>query len=338
MTPHSYEQLITESTRLMQDGIALLESGHADDAIPLFAAASRLRELLPWRTEPHHAWLLAAARLNHGDALQRATLAVAPAEIVRCYQETIAAMETVPLSDQPAYVDRLILAWLNLASCHAEQAENADHELARQGFAHVEQLFSAWGHAGSPARSFLHGMFFANRGKFLITDHQPTAAMADACRAAEMFDALGSSSAAIKAVSLQCRCLAEILETQEELSPAWVAAATAALRRALSHLSTHPSADPWVADLIRFGARIYRVCEPQELRTFLAHPQVAALISNDPELHQTMRRELIVARMELEQRVLHHSLDPDYIQRQVTLLRHLQSAEVQLERHAGFTP
>jgi hypothetical protein len=112
--PEEIEATDTRGSSLMKEGIRLMQSGNdADTALSYFDRALQLRRLLPTEV-PMHAYGLAACWLNRAEAL---TL-LGPAHrtlALRAYDEALALLRPLPLSDDARFSKRLAIANQNRA-------------------------------------------------------------------------------------------------------------------------------------------------------------------------------------------------------------------------------
>ena len=315
--------LKNESTRHMHQGIALMERSAWSPALEHFEQAIRLREQLPWQQEVASAWLLAAAWLNRSDALRHQEEPALFPEALVSLEHCIAAMTHVPLAENPAYPERLILAWINRASILGEMG---DMDGACEDFMMAEGLLSKWGENVTASRMFQRAMLSTNRARLLLMHGQPRAALEDTQAAIVILSQLNAVSAEIKARSIQCRALALLLEEKDGAGcfDDWIALATDTTEEALALVKASGYLDFWVSDLVRYGAKIYRACQPQFLAEFICEWTVTGPLEKDKALKGEMKNELLLAQMELEQRVLTHSCDTEYVQSQIKILKTLQ--------------
>jgi hypothetical protein len=320
---------IHESTLHMHAGIHAMEAGQWETALEHFEPAVRLRHSLPWQTDPTAAWLLAAAWLNHGEAMWKSNQPTFVKAALRSMDGCIAAMERVPLDENPAFPERLILAWINRATWHGELSNPSAAVL---DFSQAETLLDRWGRSVSATRRVLNCMLGVNRARVLLQAGQPRAAWQSIRNVADTLRQADSPAASIKGWSLQCRILAVLLDEgldqgeQEE----WIALATDSAEEALALVRETGYLDAWVPDLVRYGARIYRVCQPQFLGEFLSDWLGNGPLAADAPLRLEMQRELLLAQVELERRVLAASENSDFVQRQIAVLKSFQLAAQRL--------
>ncbi len=315
----------------MLEGIARLEQGDWLTALRHFDRAVELREAQPWRGDVESAWILAAAWINRSDALR---FLGQPEEGIHSLDRAIEAMNFVPLSENPAYPNRLILAWINRATACGE-IQRADDALA--GFSTAENLLAEWRDT-TPERKMLTSMLHANRARVLLDLGRTIDAWHDSQQAVNFLSELEPVApvieAAIHARGILCRALALLLDEPRgaEQAEDWIARATDAAEEALALARTSGYRSVWIADLVRYGARIYRICQPHFLGEFI-HEWLTAngpLAENDT-LKQEMARELLLAQADLEKRVQLHAHDTERVARAIQTLRSLQMAKNALE-------
>lgn len=320
---------IDESTRRMHLGIGAMERGNWETALGHFEHAVRLRHSLPWKSDAGAAWLLAAAWLNHGEAMWASGRPEFVRAAVRSMDGCITAMEQVPLAESPAFPERLILAWINRGTLYGELADPA---AAAADFARASALLDQWGRAETPTRRVLDAMLGVNRARVLLDDGKPLAAWESVRGVSEALGQADSPGASIKGWSLQCRILAVLLDGGVDFSDQgeWIALATDATEEALGLVKKTGYLDAWVPDLVRYGARIYRVCQPHFLGEFLGDWLVDGPLANEAALRHEMRNELLIAQVELEQRVLGAAENSDFVAGQIEVLKSFQRASRRL--------
>lgn len=335
MTSEELEHLREESTRHMRAGIPLLESGCWEDARGHFARAAELRGRMPWRDDAESAWVLAAAWINLSDTLARQGNPELFPEAVAHLDRGIEAMGYVPLGENPAFPERLILAWINRATLCAELSDRVS---AERDFRMAVDLFGRWGEAVTPQRVFLNAMLYTNRSRFRIATGEGEPAWLDAKQAVALLDALEPAppvvAAGIKARSVLCRALALVLEDSGALERVgdWIAEATDAAEEALALVKSSGFREVWVADLVRYGAKIYRSCQPHFLGDFIGDwLGDGGPLAGDEGLRGEMKIELLLARAEVERKVLLAPHDTDFVRRQTRILKALQAGERVLE-------
>jgi len=329
--PGSKTGKVMESVRHMLEGISRMEHGEWLAALCHFDRAVELRETLHWRGNVESAWLLAAAWINRSDVLRQLE---ETAEAIRSLERAIEAMSYVPLADNPGYVSRLVLAWINHATACGE-AHRFDESLA--SFARAHGLLDMWGGAVSPERKLLASMLEVNRARVLLELGRPIQAWREARMGVERLRDLEQvepvKAAAIKARGVLCRALATLLDEPggTDLAEDWIARATDAAEEALALVRASSYRGAWVADLLRYGARIYRICQPHFLGEYLCEWLAAdGLLSGNETLKQEMCHELMLARYDLELRVRQSPHLTDRVEREMATLLSLQVAETAL--------
>ncbi len=323
------EELFTKSKSHMVAGIPLLERGRFSEALAHFDEAVSLRGQLPWREDGPAAWLLAAAWINRSDALRGLGNPELLPEAIRSLDACLEAMSHVPLAEQPMFVERVILAWINRGTACGEAS---DGDAALAGFSEAEKVIAAWGEDVTPRRVFLAAMLRVNRARVLLGLGRAEDGWLDARAAVPILGKLETTpevaSAAIKARSIQCRALAMLLDEPGGVEKVgdWIAEATDSAEEALALVRASGFSDQWVADLVRYGARIYQVCQPQFLGEFLAEwLGENGPLKADAVLREEMQRVLLAAQLEVERKVLLLPQDTEFVEGQTRILRALQA-------------
>jgi tetratricopeptide (TPR) repeat protein len=321
-----------EANALTLAGIAQMEAGQWRSALEKFDAAIALRESMDWQNEPLVAWGLAAGWLNRGDALY---FSGKTGESLASLDRAIEVMAVLPLAENAAYVDRLLLAWINRGTRAGEFGRN---DLAEVSFAAAQALFEAWGRETHDARRLLVAMFHGNRARWCLSKGEPAVALADARLAIRVLTPVSLerpevARAAVLARGVICRVLAALLEMPDgaELSSDWIAEATDATEEALALVKRHGFVGELVADLVRYGALIYRTCQPQFLGEFVCEWLSVNALWGDASLRQEMLGSLQFARAQAEARLLGAPHDDDHVARQTRLIRGLLAAEAALK-------
>jgi tetratricopeptide (TPR) repeat protein len=321
--------LAEESTRRMVAGLGAMAREDWLQALGHFEGAVELRERLAWRSDPESAWMLAAAWINRGDAMLRLGQPELLQEAVMSFDRVIEAMQYVPLERNPAFVERLALAWINRGTACGEQG---DFEDASAGFSQAEKIIAEREGRMTPELRFMEAMLRVNRARFLIEAGHPVDAWEDVGIAIRILRNFGTSppviTAAIKARCIRCRSLALLLEEPggAERVGDWIAEATDSTEEALALVKASGYRDEWVADLVRYGARIYQACQPHFLGEFLAEwlgPE--GPLAADETLRQEMRNSLLVAQFEVERKVLLLPQDTEFVEKQTKILKALQA-------------
>lgn len=320
-----------ESKRHMLDGLARMRDGDFLTALQNFEEAASIRESQPWHDDPQAAWLLAAAYINRSDVLRILNRAN---EAVQSLDRAIHAMSHVPLDQSPDCPDRLILAWINRATTCGEQRKPAE---ALAGFSQAEELLETWGATLTPERHLLSSMLHANRARVLLDLGRSIGGWQSAVNAVDFLknlDLVGPvAEASIKARGILCHSLAMLLDEPGgiELAQDWIATATDSTEEALSLIRSSGYRAPWLADFVRYGAKIYRICQPHFLGEFIREWTTGdGPLTDDDVLRKEMSRELLLAKAELEQRVRLRPHDTEHVQRAISTLSSLQRAEAAL--------
>ena len=320
-----------EANALTLAGIAEMEAGRWRGALEKFEAAIALREAMDWRHDPLVAWGLAAGWLNRADALY---FSGETGESLASLDRAIEVMAVLPLAENQAYVDRLLLAWINRGTRAGELGRS---DLAEASFQAIESLLETWGRATHDARRLLAAMFHSNRARWDLSRGESIAALEGARRAIEVLSpvAMDSSEAARVAVMARgvlCRALAALLEMPggTDLSEDWIAEATDVAEEALALVKRHGFAGELVTDLVRYGALIYRTCQPHFLGEFVCEWLSVDALLDDEALRRQMVDSLRFARAQAEARVLGAPHDDEHVARQTGLIRSFAAAEMAL--------
>jgi hypothetical protein len=316
-------ELIEKSTRRMHAGMAAMAASDWRRALVDFENAVRLRHQLPWKTDGHAAWLLAAAWLNHGEAMWQGKSPECLAAAVRSMDGCISAMAHVPLADEPRFADRLILAWINRGTLHGELTKTP------QALADLDEaaaLLETWGRDASPTRRVLVSMCATHRARILLQSGHAIEAWHASSEALEGLATVDAPSARIKVCSLRCQILATLLEEKHDLTflGDWIAVASDSAAQALAVARATGRIDDWLPDLVRYAARIHRCCQPELLVGFLREWLVNGPLAADAALREQVQVELLLAQEDLQQRVLDHSGDSAYVNSQIALLQDFQ--------------
>ncbi len=328
--PETRDRLM-DSKRHMLDGIARMNEGDWPTALGHFERAVELREANPWRDDPESAWVLAAAWINRSDVLR---FLGRTEEGIHSLDRAIDAMSHVPFETNPDCASRLILAWINRATACGEAGKMAE---ALAGFSKAEALWETWGRGLGPERRLMASMLHANRARVLLDLGRTVGGWTSARIAVDFLGNLEASDtvteASIKARGILCLALAMLLEEPGgiELAKDWIAQATDSAEEALALVKSSGYRGTWVADLVRYGAKIYRVCQPHFLGEFIREWTTGdGPLAGDETLKREMADELLLAKAELEHRVRLQSHDSEHVGRAMSLLSSLQMAESEL--------
>lgn len=321
--------LVEESTRRMVAGLEAMAREEWQRALGHFEHAVVLRERLPWRSDPESAWMLAAAWINRGDVLLRLDQTDLIDEAIRSFDRVIEAMEYVPLQRNPAFVERLVLAWINRGTACGECGKL---EGALVAFSEAGKIISAREPQMTAELRFMEAMLRTNRAKVLVAAKRSAEAWEDVRLAIRILRNFGTSpqvvTAAIKARCIQCRALALLLEEPGGVERVgdWIAEATDSAEEALALVRISGHRGEWIADLVRYGAKIYQVCQPHFLGEFLAEwLSGRGPLAEDQSLREEMRNTLLLAQVEVERKVLLLAHDTEFVEAQTKILKSLQA-------------
>lgn len=320
-----------ESKHHMLEGIDRMRDGDFPTALRHFEEAAAIRESEPWQDSPQAAWMLAAAYINRGDVLRFLNR---PDEAVHSFDRAIHAMEYVPLDGGADCPDRLILAWINRATTCGELEKPAE---ALAGFSKAEELLEKWGTTLTPERRLLASMLHANRARVLLDLGRIIGGWQSAGTSVDFLKNLDPTGpvaeAAIKARGILCHALAMLLDEPGgiDLAQDWIATATNSAEEALALIHRSGYRAPWLANFVRYGAKIYRTCQPHFLGEFIREWTTGeGPLAGDDVLKKEMSRELLIAKAELEERVRLRAHDTAHVERAITTLSSLQRAEAAL--------
>lgn len=321
--------LVEGSTRRMVAGFDAMVREDWRGAAAHFLFAAEMRDRLPWRDGGEPAWMVAAAWLNHGDMLMRTGEAGVRKEALVSFDRTIDAMNRLPLEQNPAYVERLLLAWLNRAAACGDEGDTGG---AMTAFSEAKSLLEAWGKDVTPARSFMAAMLRVNRARVLMAADRHLEAWQDVregIRILRLLDlTLETARAGIQARSVQCRALAMLLDEPggPERVGDWIAEATDSAEEALALVRATGFRDDWIPDLVRYGARIYQACQPQFLGEFVTEWLAGdGPLSADEALKQEMKNLLRVALLDAERKVLQVPHETEFVGKQTRVVKALQA-------------
>jgi hypothetical protein len=317
-----------ESKQHMLEGIARMNKGDWLAALRHFENAVELREAMPWRDDAESAWVLAAAWINRSDVLR---FLDRTEEGVHSLDRAIEAMAHVPLDKGTGYADRLILAWINRGTACGEIGRMAE---SLAGFSKAQELLETWGGPVTPGRCLMASMLHANRAKVLLDLGRTIGGWRSAQIAVDFLRDLESSAAvaeaSIKSRGILCHALAMLLDEPNgaELAKDWIAIATDSTEEALTLVRATGYRGAWIADLVRYGAKIYRFCQPHFLGEFIREWTTGdGPLADDELLRREMANELLLAKADLEQRVMLYPHKTDYVERAMKTLRSIQNAE-----------
>ncbi len=298
------------------------------EAADQFHAAAVDRERLPWRDDGESAWMLAAAWLNHGDVLQRTGEPAVLPDAIRSFDRAIEAMEFVDLAGNPSFPDRLILSWINrgTACCDA-----GDPEASLADFSHAEAVLSQWGEQVTLPRFFLSAMLRVNRARAMILSGRALDAWVEVSSGIGRLRSVAitpeTAAANIQARGIQCRALADLLDQPGMVDRVgdWIAEATDSAEQALELVRATGFRGPYVADLVSYGAIIYRACQPHFLGEFVTEwlgPN--GPLAGDEALKAEMRGILWLSIADAERKVLSVPHETEFVEKQTRIVAALQ--------------
>lgn len=317
-----------DSKQHMLEGIARMNRGDWLTALSHLEKAVELREAMPWREDAESAWMLAAAWINRSDVLR---FLDRTEEGIHSLDRAIEAMAHVPLDKSTGHADRLILAWINRGTACGESGRMAE---SLAGFSKAGELLETWGGPVTPARALMASMLHANRAKILLDLGRTIGGWRSAQIAVDFLKNLEPSAAvaeaSIKSRGILCHALAMLLDEPNgtDLAKDWIATATDSAEEALALVRSTGYRGAWVADLVRYGAKIYRVCQPHFLGEFIREWTTGlGPLAGDEALKREMANELLLAKADLERRVMLHPHKTEQVERAMKTLRSIQNAE-----------
>ncbi len=283
LDPDTIDTINRDASALMKQGIALLEErrpGAAAEALECFNRALQLRADLPVATDPFNAYLLAACWLNRGDALMQLGDAARIPAALHSYDEGIAAMQRVPLDDDPRYPRRLSMGLQNRGL--AELAQPAGLERALNSFDQALDVLES--DAASPLadRDYLLAGVWANiaiaraAANTPETDILSRKAALRAIGLAHRFEAddIPSAEVGLKARHVLCQVIAgELAADRGSRMPDSVHEATDHAEAGLALAQGWEAKGelrfwPLAHDLYRFAEAVYERYQPQFLDEF----------------------------------------------------------------------
>ncbi|MBK1883737.1 hypothetical protein JIN85_15065 [Luteolibacter pohnpeiensis] len=317
---------IGQSTAWMQEGLRLAARNEWVSALAQFDESLAVRSSWQWQSDPHLAWLLAAVWTNRADALVRLGL---ESQALESLDRGIEVLKHTDLAENPAHLERWILALIQRATL---LVDTACYDRSQEDFREAETALLRFGDRG-----FLSALLRLNRARLELHLGKPVESWEDAEAAIEILKRLPPVpeviEAGIKARSIGCRALAMLLELPDGLERVgdWIAKATDLTEEALAWVRASGFRGPWIADLVRYGAKIYRACQPQFLGAFATEwVGSEGPLAGDLELKREMRNEILLAKAEVEARVYRAAHDREWVERQTRVLKSLQAGEIGL--------
>jgi tetratricopeptide (TPR) repeat protein len=263
-------------------GMVLLDDGSREaltEALSCFESAIALRQRLPLDENKFFVWGLSAAWMNCADVLTRLGSAEQVERALHAYDEAIALLVRMPLDEHPTYRARLSLAWMNRGL--AAQAQDSPESLVEAVRCYTRSIEQYLGKtpSNSEQRRVL-SCAHLNRGHAFLNSEQAKCEQArqdafSALRLAGEFERSESLAARIglQARHLLCRAIAHQADCGE-VSEDWIGETTDAVDDGMA-LARHwrrageSGLEDIEAELFRFGALIYRLCQPHFLTEFL---------------------------------------------------------------------
>ena len=286
----SADDINSQASVLMKQGIRLLDAGAAGEALPFFERALDLRKQLP-ASNPIYAFGLAACWLNRGDALGRQGHVD---EAIRSYDAGLAALQTLPLDTDPRFPRRLAIGHQNRGLLQLSQGRVE---------AAITDLHTAIGVLERPDsatiddRRYLLAAAWLNVATARATGSDPDAHLAarhGALRAVDLVAGAENSNAQYAAIGLRarhviCRTMIDTVSRAAERGlalPHDVHETTDAIDDGLRvarewERQGDPQFRQLACDLLRFGARVYAIHQPQHLGEFISENVDPALSSHD---------------------------------------------------------
>lgn len=324
--------LRANSLEMMAEGIAFLNAGKVKMAESAFREACELRDRMAWREEAEAAWMRAAAWIHYGDAILRRDDWGRFPEALAAMEKCIEALERLVLEENPKFLEQMVLALIHKGSALGQMARGSE---AEDAFGQAERLLRTGVDGGREERLRLAGMLMVNRARARLRNGWVTEAVVDARRGVGIFNAVADAAAAVRARAVFCEALAALLDVAGGLEGVedWIAEATDAVEEALAILRETGISEDRAADLVRYGAKIYRVCQPMFLGEFLTEWLTEdGPLAGDAELRAEMLGELLLAKVAVERRVLRRAHETDFVKAQMVVLAKLQAGETALNQ------
>ena len=266
-------EIDARASLFMREGIRLMQVGNdANAALLCFDRALDLRRRLP-TSVPVHAYGLAACWLNRAEALTT----LAPdrhADSLAAYDEALALLRMLPLSDDARFPRRLAIALQNRALVLVAQNPPATLEAAVALTDAIEVLNHADAMEASD-REFLLATVWMNLANIQASESAARRAL-ELVKMQEHEDA-AAAAVGLKARHVLCQIAAQRLSVmaQGDTVMANVHNATDLADEGLALIREweRRGVDRFrnlASDLFRFGARIYAEYQPQFLQEFLS--------------------------------------------------------------------
>jgi hypothetical protein len=287
VTETEVEAINAEASVLMKRGIAFLDEPRREaaiDALHCFDEALELRRRVPLDHSSFQVYLLAACLFNRADALARMSDVGPTAAALASYDEGIAALQRIPLAENPLYPRRLAMGFQNRGLALQARGREGDGDLAAASFAGALDVLDQEYSQGIEDRPYLRAVVWlnlANLRALQASDEGHAAARDAAARAIDAVAGLetgdiNAAAAGLQARHVLCRvCAQSLSQAGDEEMPADVHEATDAVDDGLELVRSWEQRGvglfrPLAFDLFRFGARVYARYQPQVLDEFIA--------------------------------------------------------------------
>ncbi len=293
--PAAVQAINADASAVMQQGIALMASGAANDlreAVACFDRALDMRRRLPLDTQPLLRFGLAACWLNRADALVRLRDGTQLAAALESYDAGIALLHTLPFAEDSRYPRRLAIAHQNRGLA-LQSRDGAAAAAAVEAFMTALATLDHPAAAAIPDRAYLAAAIWVNVANAQVAAGTPDAAVlgSEAARramplvaAAEDEDP-GAAEITLRGRHVRCQAVAVQLGTTDGATagiPEAVHEATDLVDEGLALVRRWEKRGvtrfrELAFDLFRFGARLYAWYQPQFLDEFVRE-------NIDPEL------------------------------------------------------
>jgi tetratricopeptide (TPR) repeat protein len=259
------ELINEEASRWMKRGLELLTENNGE-ALSCFDQAIKLRQTLRLRENAWYHYVLAGGWMNRADALTRLG---GMADAVASYDEALAILQTLDLNENPLFRTRLALSWINRGVSLQQQALPAAVEAFANAIAIAQEpklrAASLTNYGNALLQFSLRDLANARRA---FEEALPLLANKERTEIEIAEISLKARRGLFRAIAAQ---LAEAKWADRELA----AAATDAVEEALG-LARHwqqlgeNRLQDLAIEMMHFGARAYRLYQPQFLADFLA--------------------------------------------------------------------
>lgn len=272
----------------MNRGMTLLYAGGAaelTEAIKHFDQAIAVRRELATDEEPWIKFGLAAGWMNRGDAMTRLGGEANLQEAVSSYDEALRVMSTLPIQANPQFQQRVAVAYLNRGITLEAIGTPESLLQAKESFAHASKVLEAAPEVAKREQVLAAALMNWCGVCLNVSPDEASQVREVAQRAWELVQSterqdLASAEIGIKARHAWCRAVAEMISQQIEAvgKPDEVLEATDVVEEGIEIIrhwqveGVRQFADIG-RDFFRFGARFYRVFQPQFFDEFLRENQ-----------------------------------------------------------------